>query len=290
MTIYEDKRALPFFAYKVILDEMRCQNPEIYSYMEDRGFVMDERDYLNCVSRTVQHGSTRNEWNIFSKYLEDAHIANIDIFSSELKMLSDNLIDNGRVLYAGVGNGDLVEGMRRFTNAEIVGFDYSKGVLKECGEHGEIILAACDKIPVKDESVDQIFVTGVGWNDKRVKELKRTLAHGGEIIFDFSRSISLNTSGVITGSYEDYIRSFIKAEGLREHVNRRIISKMKSGAILQYPDMKDDIAFLKRRGLKKRFIFSDVVPLPRPLNRNQSSFDYNSGNFVIQIALAGKKP
>lgn len=290
MTIYEEKNALPFFAYKAVLGEMEKQDPEIYEYVKDGGFVMGEPEYRKSVSRTVKHSSSREEWDMFAKYLRDAHITNIDMFYSELKMLSDNLIGKGRVLQMGSGNGDITEGLRRLTKAQVVGIDYSSNMTKECRDRGEIILADCEKIPAKDCSFDQVLVTGVGWNDSRFDELKRVLASGGELLVDSSKSIPVSVGNITANSYEEHIRSYLDIRELRDYVNNGLISKLKSGVYLQYNDMKDDTAFLKRKGFKRRLVFSEIISLPRPFLNNPLQLNYSTGNVFAQIALAGKKP
>jgi ubiquinone/menaquinone biosynthesis C-methylase UbiE len=274
MSIYEDKSALPFDVYGQFLEIVKKSDESMHRYLGDLGILTnDEETYKNFIhASTVPKVFNRENWEAAAKGFRFAHLVTIDSFCSELKFLSDRVVKEGVILYGGCGNGDIMEWVRRNTNAEVIGVDYSRKMLKEYKNKfkADIILGSGENIPLKDESVNQVILNGVRpltSDRKLLSEAYRVVVPGGEIrangfqgmIKNFPHLVKDIVDYVRKSDYEESIKSFIKNIQQNHH---DLIPDMEAAEYCE-KDIQDLLAEFLIVGLEPNYEFSRFPVLSR---------------------------
>jgi ubiquinone/menaquinone biosynthesis C-methylase UbiE len=265
----------------------------MHGFLGDLGILInDEETYKKFIhDATAPKVFNRENWEASAKGFRLAHLATIDTFCSELKFLSDRVVKEGVVLYGGCGNGDIMEWIRRNTNAEVIGFDYSKKMLKEYKKKfkADIILGNGEDIPLKDESVSQVILNGIRpltSNRKLLSEACRVVVPEGEIRVNGFQEMAKVFPHLVKGivdyvrksDYEESIRSFIRDIKQNHH---NLIPDMKD-AEYHEKDILDLLTEFLMVGLKPKYEFSRFPIIPRG---NQYKLE-----FQFPVSIVGNKP
>jgi SAM-dependent methyltransferase len=105
---------------------------------------------------------------------------------------------NGRVLDAGCGNGNLFFRSMPYLQAQYVGMDFSRNMIRRAAcracdaKNARFLQGGIDRLPFKDRSFDRVICSGVitclpsveGARDA-LKEFHRVLKPGGTLVVDF---------------------------------------------------------------------------------------------------------
>jgi len=190
MIAYSKKSALPFEAYCKFIQELGKIDKQIYDYIRELGFsIGSEEEYKNAISRSEidkQNDFSMKHWDRMAGKVKWNNIATIDTYCSQLKFVGNSVIKNGVILDMGCGNGDTTEWIRRNTQAEVIGIDYSRNMINEHKRFNNprLILGDCEVLPIKDGSINQVFLNWFISNsdrDKVLDEAIRVLAPKGEV-------------------------------------------------------------------------------------------------------------
>jgi hypothetical protein len=283
MSVYEEKKALPFFAYRDFVGRLKSTEPGLYSYLNGKGLVLgDEGEYRRRIGATVQNDcSSRQEWEEIAKTFRDSHMGNIDLTASEIRLLSRSVKPKGTIVYVGYGNGDISESLE----ADVVGVDYSKGMLMQSNRQG--VLAECGSLPIKPGTADKIIFSGVQCNADTMKQMDYLLKSDGEMVFELTQPFIIRTPPV--DSYDKYFRMMMTEKGIKS-VSNSVLGSIDCGAIEMNSSFQKMSIDLERNGFTDSVRLPDTFMIPRPTRELFTTFpEYSQGVISMPYILSGKK-
>lgn len=283
MTVYEDKAALPFSTYQAFLRELKSSNPRMHDYLAKEGMVIaSEAEYKDIVSKIVPvDGKTRHVWDACAKTFKFDQIARPDVTCSEMELLSNVVKKYGTVIYGGPGNGTLMNWMKENTQADVIGMDYSRGMMGVCRSG---IMADCRTMPIQDSSVDQVFIVSLNGGRQILKEARRVLRPGGEVVEMSYTMFKMRAEDIISDTYEGYLDEFMRNE------NARKVFRIKTECMVEIsPGFQDELEELVGNGFEESLKISEMPILPRGIKNSLAFHEYADGILTVSYALVGKK-
>jgi SAM-dependent methyltransferase len=176
-------------------------NGQCDSKVSSKSLQKEEQEFWECLEK--------NGEEVELKYARDLPD---DTPKFILRMLSEFERDvaafcfdgsKGRVLDAGCGNGNLFFRSMPHLQAQYVGMDFSKSMLRRAAcracdaRNARFLQGGIDRLPFKDQSFDRVVCSGVitclpsvEGTREALKEFHRVLRPGGKLVVDFFNRMS----------------------------------------------------------------------------------------------------
>ncbi|NIO44717.1 MAG: methyltransferase domain-containing protein [Candidatus Aenigmarchaeota archaeon] len=288
MSLYEEKQALPFDVYFEFLQKLKVEDEELHRYLCEMGFVIKSKEYYdNSVRRAKYIESndySREVWEILAERVKSNDIVQIDTYCSQLKFLQNSIVKEGVIIDLGCGSGDTTEWIRRNTQAEVIGIDYSRNMLKEHKKlQSDLVLGDCERLPIKNCSIDQALLTWFTSNTDRRKildEVKRVLKPEGEVRLS-SIGFVVGVCSINAKTYDSFLRTFMDKFYEDPEVRKKICLNMEF-RYCRDKSIQEELENLARLGLEESYEFSRFPVMPR------GSSEYFV--FNVPMTVVGKKP
>lgn len=270
---------LPFDVYRKVLERLEKSDKELHSYMVECGFSVGESDYSSISAKLKIKSKIKREfWETVAEKIRDARAMNVDVLSSEMKLLSSHIVKDGTILMGGCGNGDITGWLKRNTDAEVMEMDYSPKMLSmyEKSRRTNCVLADCTKIPTVDAVFDQAVMIGIDANlNDRIflNEINRVLKPDGKILMSgLCNAVNDNKPKSVV----NYIRESVDPRKICDAFSREFMEKCYDDKFVQssiffdaesfeYEDkeIQESLCFLDRLGFDVRYEISKTPVMPR---------------------------